>query len=75
MPVDDRGVEGELSLVVGVERVEAARSVWSSAKRSSACGVLAVEVEVAAQELQPAALLVELAGQVAGPVAARRVRR
>ena len=36
-------------------------------------GVLHVEVEVAAQELQPPALLVELAGQVPGPVAARRV--
>ena len=35
--------------------------------------VLAVEVEVAAQELQPSALLVELAGQVAGAVAPRCV--
>ena len=71
-PVDDRGVEGERrAVLLGEGLVERQRPLVGEAQLGG--GVLHVEVEVAAQELQPPALLVELAGQVPGPVAARRV--
>ena len=72
LPVDDGGVEGESGAVRLGQRVEERHRLLVGEAQLGG-GVLHVEVEVAAQELQPPALLVQLAGQVAGPVAARRV--
>ena len=71
-PVDDRGVEGERRAVGLGQRVEDRHRLLVGEAQLGG-GVLHVEVQVATQELQPAPLLVQLAGQLAGAVAARRV--
>ena len=72
LPVDDRRVEGERLLVRLRERPVERQRVGVGEPQLR-LRVLLVEPEVAAQELQPPALLVELAGQVTRAVAARRV--